>query len=265
MYSSAQLALKYINYWIHASNGKGHGVHSPFVFELITKVFNNRATDPSFKQIEAIRTALLSSGEILQVEDFGAGSATGLRKQRTVQQIAATSLKKPKYARLLYRLVEYFLPATVLELGTSLGTTTLYLAKAQGNRPVITLEGSVAIAEVARRNFDQLGLQNVQLIRGNFDETLVSVIQTQPQLDFVYIDGNHRKEPTLRYFDQLLSVSTTQSVFVFDDIHWSREMEEAWETIKAHPSVTLTIDLFFIGLVFFRPQQLQKEHFVIRF
>ena len=108
MYSSAQLALKYMNYWIHASNGKGHGVHSPFVFELITNVFNNRASEPAFEQIEAIRTALLSSGEILQVEDFGAGSATGLRKQRTVQQIAATSLKKPKYARLLYRLVEYF-------------------------------------------------------------------------------------------------------------------------------------------------------------
>lgn len=265
MYSHAQLAWKYLNYWFTASNGKGHGVHSPFVFELITQVFNNRTGDPAFEQIESIRTALLSSGEVLQVEDFGAGSATGLRKQRTVQQIAATSLKKPKYARLLYRLVEHFRPATVLELGTSLGTTTMYLAKAQEERKVVTMEGSSAIAELAQRNFDQLGLNNVVLIRGNFDETLASVIQAHSQIDFVYIDGNHRKEPTLRYFKQLLELSSEASVFVFDDIHWSPEMEDAWETIKAYPSVTLTIDLFFIGLVFFRPQQLQKEHFVIRF
>ncbi len=266
MYSPFQLAFKYLRYYITASNGKGHGIHSPFVFDLVTKVLNDRENYDDYNEIEAVRKALLSNNTTVEVEDFGAGSAKGLKKTRIIQQIAATSLKKPKYSQLLYRLAKYFQPATVLELGTSLGITTAYLAAAKKDANVITMEGAMAVAAIAEENFKRLHLQNIRLIIGNFDDTLPLLLHEQQLLfDFVFIDGNHRKEPTISYFEQLLQKSSSQTVFVFDDIHWSREMDEAWEVIKKHSSVTLTIDLFFIGLVFLRREQKEKEHFVIRF
>ena len=182
-----------------------------------------------------------------------------------MQQIASVSLKPKKYAQLLYKLVKYVQPKTILELGTSLGLTSAYLASANKEAQLITIEGAPSIAAIAKENLDHLQLQNVHLITGNFDETLETVLAKKSAIDFVFIDGNHRKEPTLRYFEQLLKKSTEQSLFVFDDIHWSRDMNEAWTTIKNHSSVTLTIDLFFIGLVFFRKEQKVKQHFTIRF
>lgn len=265
MYSPFQLGLKYLKYYFTASNGKGHGIHSPFVFDLVVKVLNDQKQYEDYEKIESLRKELLQNSTGLTIEDFGAGSATGLTKQRSIQQIAGSSLKKPKYAKLLYRFVKYFQPLQVLELGTSLGVTTSYLAAANKNAQVLTMEGSTAIASVAERNFKQLHLENIKMVTGNFDHVLKPAISQLPAINFAFIDGNHRKEPTLHYFQQLLEKSTDSTVFVFDDIHWSREMEEAWETIKQHSSVTLTIDLFFIGLVFFRKEQLEREHFVIRF
>ncbi|QNA46012.1 O-methyltransferase [Lacibacter sediminis] len=266
MYTAFQLGLKYLNYYFTAANGKGHGIHSPFVFDLVIKVLNDKMKYAAYKEVELQRSFLLGNETIITVEDFGAGSTKGLTKQRVVQQIAATSLKPKKYAQLLYRLVNYFQPLQILELGTSLGITTAYLAKANPTATVTTMEGSDAVAQIARQQFDELKLKNINIVTGNFDETLQQVIdQTAQPFNFVFIDGNHRKEPTLRYFEQLLAKTDHATVFVFDDIHWSKEMEEAWEMIKQHLSVTLTIDLFFIGLVFLRKEQKEKEHFIIRF
>jgi len=265
MYSSFQLGLKYLNYYFTAANGKGHGIHSPFVFDLVVKVLNDKTDYAAYKEVEQQRSLLLGNETIITVEDFGAGSSKGLTKQRVVQQIAATSLKPKKYAQLLYRLVNYFQPQQILELGTSLGITTAYLAKAKPSATVTTMEGSASVAEIAQQQFDELQLNNINIVTGNFDETLQQVIdQTAQSFNFVFIDGNHRKEPTLRYFNQLLAKTNADTVFVFDDIHWSEEMEEAWREIKQHSSVTLTIDLFFVGLVFLRKEQKEKEHFVIR-
>lgn len=266
MYSAFQLAIKYLHYYITAANGKGHGIHSPFVYDLVIKVLNDKTKYKAYTEIEEHRTVLLKNETILTVEDFGAGSAKGLTKQRAVKQVAATSLKPKKYAQLLYRLVNYFQPMQILELGTSLGITTSYLSTAKPDSVVITMEGSPAIAEVAKQQFEALQLSNIKIITGNFDETLPAVIDKAMQpFNFIFIDGNHRKEPTLRYFEQLIAKADHDTVFVFDDIHWSKEMEEAWEIVKQHPSVTLTVDLFFIGLVFLRKEQKEREHFVIRF
>lgn len=263
MYSPFQLAFKYLRYCITASNGKGHGIHSPFVFNLVTKVLNDKTGYKDYLIIEKERKKLLSNTSVIEVEDFGAGSVKGFTKQRSIDQIASSSLKPKKYAQLLYRLVRYFDSKQVLELGTSLGITTSYLAKANSSAQVTTMEGSNAIAEVANTIFKQLELQNINSITCNFDDTLPLV--SNKNFDFIFIDGNHRKEPMLRYFQQLLQSVQPSTVMVFDDIHWSRDMEEAWEEMKQHPSVTLTVDLFFIGLVFFRKEQKEKEHFVIRF
>jgi predicted O-methyltransferase YrrM len=265
MYSKAQLAARYFSYYLKASNGKGHGMHSPFVYEFIEQVLNDERDFYAYTQIEKLRQQLVKDKRVIEVQDMGAGSASISSAQRRVAAIASSSVKPAKYAQLLFRMVNYYQPKRVLELGTSLGVTTAYLASAGLQNEVITMEGDAAIAALARENFNRLALKNIELVEGNFDHTLSSVIQPHLSFDFIFIDGNHRKEPTLRYFEQLLPVTNNNTIFVFDDIHWSYDMEQAWQLIKKHPAVRCTIDLFFIGIVLLRKEFLEKQHFSIRF
>ena len=264
MYSPFQLAIKYFNYWISASNAKGHGMHSPFVFEFITKILNDKTVYPAYEKVEALRNKLLKDSTVLEVEDFGAGSVIDKKNKRSVSSIAKNAAKPKKFGQLLFRMVKHFQPATILELGTSLGITTSYLSLAKPDRKLITMEGSKAITDVAKQNFKSIEL-NVELIEGNFDHILASVVRGLSSVDFSFIDGNHRQEPTERYFKEILAKTNNDSVLVFDDIHWSREMEAAWETIKNDSAVTCSIDLFFIGIVFFRKEFKEKQHFTVRF
>lgn len=265
MYSSFQLALKYLKYWLTAANGKGHGVHSPFVFEFVENVLNDKREFDCFHYIESLRNDLKNNHSQINVPDFGAGSRMQLNSKRKISAIAKSSLKPKKYSQLIFRIVHYYKPQFILELGTSLGVTTSYLSFANPAANILTMEGAPEIAYVARQNFRELNLSNIKIIEGNFDETLPSAINQLSTVDFAFIDGNHRKEPTLNYFHQLLHKINESAIFIFDDIHWSKEMEAAWSEIQQHPSVTLTIDLFFIGIVFFRPEQKVKQHFAIRF
>ena len=265
MYSKPQLALKFIRYWLTASSGKGHRIHSPFVFDFITHVLNDKRSFYCYETIEILREELRQNDTTLTIEDFGAGSHTKQFNQRSVASVASSALKPKKWSRLLFRMVNHYQPKTILELGTSLGITTSYLASANINATVVTMEGAPAVAAVAKQNFKTIGLQNIQLVTGNFDDALPSVLQQIPFVDFAFTDGNHRKKPTLHYFNQLLLKKHTSSIFVFDDIHWSKDMEDAWREIKLHEAVTLSIDLFFIGIVFFRQENKEKQHFVIRF
>ncbi len=265
MYSSFQLFKKYIHYLFTASNGKGHGIHSPFVFDFIKNVLNDRRHYACYREVETIRDKLLRNQTIIHVEDFGAGSAVNKTNTRAVNRIAASSLKSKKYARLLFRIIQYYRPKTIVELGTSFGVTTAYLASGSADARVYTLEGSSSIAAISRANFEELGLKNIKLTEGNFNSSLPGLLAGLQQIDFAFIDGNHRKVPTLDYFKQLLQYSSKEGMLIFDDIHWSNEMEEAWEEIKGHDGVMLTIDLFFIGLVFINPGLKEKQHFSIQF
>ena len=218
----------------------------------------------AYAAIEARRQALLGSPASISVTDFGAGSHTGAGTRRRVADIARTAAKPPHLAQLLFRLANYFRPATILELGTSLGLTTAYLAAADSHHRVVTFEGCPNVAAVARETFAALQLGNIDVVEGNIDHTLAPALAALPgRVDFAFFDGNHRYEPTLHYFELCLAHRTDDSVFVFDDIHWSVEMERAWEVIKAHPDVTITVDLFYVGLVFFRKGQ-PKQHFWLR-
>jgi predicted O-methyltransferase YrrM len=265
MYSPFQLAIKYLRYLLSASSGKGHGVHSPFVFEFITKVLNGKKDNAFYNSIEGIRRQLLRSDDVLTVEDFGAGSRSIATKQRTIKQVARTSLKPKKYSQLLHRAVRFYKPATIHEIGTSLGITTSYIASGNLAANVITMEGAREIATVAAQNFQSLHLNNIRPVQGNFDQTLASTLANVPSVDFAFIDGNHRYEPTVRYFQQILEKSGNNTIIILDDIYWSREMEQAWKWVKTHPQVRLTIDLFAIGIVVLRPEILHKQHFCIRY
>ena len=255
--------LVFLRYWLSA--GTAHGLHSPFVFDLYTRVIRSSGEFYAFEEIEHLRDALLFSDKKITVTDLGAGSKKTSGTVRHVKEIAETSLATPKTGQLLFRLVNEFQPRTLFELGTSLGITTLYLGKADTRCQLVTFEGCPETMAVAQENIRHARLTNVLPITGNLQETLKHEVEKVAALDFVFFDANHRLEPTLSYFETCLAKAHEHSVFVFDDIYWSVEMQQAWQEIKNHPTVTLTIDLFQVGLVFFRKENFEKQHFKLRF
>lgn len=256
------LLINFIKHKINAKNR--HGVHSPFVYKLIDTVIYDFKNKPAYNSIENLRTKLLADERLITITDLGAGSHVNNKKQKQVKTLAKNALKPKKLAQLLYRLAQEFEPKNIIELGTCLGITTAYFGKAVADANIFTLEGCPQTASAAKDNLAQLKLDNVLVVVGNFDNTLPQVIQNLTGLDFVFVDGNHRKEATLNYFEWCLPKVHEKSVMIFDDIYWSAGMKEAWEEIKKHPKVSVTIDLFWIGLVFFKKGQV-KEDFKIRF
>jgi predicted O-methyltransferase YrrM len=265
MYSRWQLAKKFTAYYTSSLNGRGHGIHSPFLFDFVKNVLNDKRHFYAYGQVEKLRSQLLEDPVVITIKDFGAGSTVSKTNQRSIASIAKHAAKSRKFAQLLFRMANYYQPKTILELGTSLGISTAYMALGNQQASVITAEGSDAIAAKARQNFQQLGLSNIQQVTGNFDDTLPGILQSIPQLDFAFLDGNHRLAPTLQYFDQLFPHLHNDSMVILDDIHWSAEMEQAWTTIQQKPGVQVTVDLFFIGIVLFSDQFKVKQHVAIRF
>ena len=265
MYSRTKLVLKYLRYYFTAANGKGHGIHSPFVFEFITRVLNDTIHYPEYATIESLREDALKNHKEITINDLGAGSGQTKSNTRTISSIARNAAKPKKFGQLLYRMAKFYKPSTIVELGTSLGFTTAYLATGNAAAKVITMEGSENVLAEAQFHFDRLTLENIRTVIGNFDDVLDPTISALTSIDLAFIDGNHRYEPTLRYFNSLLSKTNNESIIILDDIHWSAEMEKAWEHCKDHSSVTLSIDLFFIGILIFRKEIKEQQHFVIRF
>ncbi|MCX2494085.1 class I SAM-dependent methyltransferase [Pedobacter sp. PF22-3] len=241
-----------------------HGTHSPFVYKLADEVIYDLNDKSEYKNIEEQRKKLFNDDSVITVTDLGAGSHLNKNRTKKVSQIAKNALKSPRLAKLIYRLAKSTKAKSAIELGTCLGITTAYLAKTDAQTQVVTIEGCPQTAAVARKNFQDLNLENIELHVGNFDLILPDIIAQQPSLDFVYIDGNHRKDATLNYFKWCLPKVTENSLLIFDDIYWSEGMKEAWAEIKNHPDVTVTIDLFWIGLVYFKKGQ-AKEHFKLKF
>ncbi|WP_317129754.1 O-methyltransferase [Gillisia hiemivivida] len=242
-------------------------MHSPFVYDLLTKCLYVKKDKPAFQKIRAFCNALNQDEQSIKVTDFGAGSRVFNSENRKVGAIAKNAGIPIKRAILLNKLASCFQFETGLELGTSVGISSAAIAI---DNPILltTLEGCPETAKVAQNYFDKFNLKNISLQIGEFDMLLDSILEKENTnkasgFDLVYFDGNHQKSPTLKYFKKLLALAHNNSVFIFDDIHWSAEMEEAWEEIKAHPSVRVTIDSFYWGLVFFRKEQ-EKEHFTIR-
>lgn len=265
LYSLPVIALKYLRYLLQASNGRGYGIHSPFAYAFTRQVLDDRIRPESADAIESLRARLQNDRRVLEVDDLGAGSVSGGGRRRTVADIARRAAKPARYGRLLHRTAAHLGCRSALELGTSLGLTTCYLATVPGMQEVLTLEGSHAVLKVAEENFEGMGLTNIRTLEGDFDQTLAQALSLMPHPDLVFIDGNHRYEPTIRYFEQCLASAGSHTVLVFDDIHWSPGMERAWREISSHPRVRCTIDLFFIGIVLFREAFREPQHFTIRY
>jgi predicted O-methyltransferase YrrM len=260
------MVLQFVSdYLKHRLTSKSrHGTHSPFVYKLVDEVIYDFNVKTDYLEIEEQRKKLLHDDAIITVTDLGAGSHLNKNRTKKVKEIAKNALKSPRLAQLIYRLAKDTAPANLLELGTCLGLTTAYLSKACPEAEIVTIEGCPETAKKAYENFQDLELENIELQVGNFDELLPRVIDEANRLDFVYIDGNHRKDATLNYFNWCLPKVHEDTLLIFDDIYWSKGMKEAWEEIKSYPEVTVTVDLFWIGLVYFKKGQ-AKEHFKIKF
>jgi predicted O-methyltransferase YrrM len=235
-------------------------LHSPFAYDYYMKVLNDKAEYNYYKPAEALRNNMLLSNAEVFIEDFG----TGTDRKEKVSTITKRVAISPKYGRLIARTVQYFAPHNIIELGTHLGLSTCYLGAATANT-LKSIEGSKELHALAKTNIAQSGLNNIELLNGRFEDILPSVLNKLGKAGLIFFDGNHASAPTLQYFNQCLEYVDENTIMIFDDIYWSRDMAQAWQTIKAHPRVTITFDLFRMGLVFFRKEKLAKEDFMLLF
>ncbi|MDX2190302.1 MAG: class I SAM-dependent methyltransferase [Bacteroidota bacterium] len=235
------------------------------MFDFYLKVIKGKSKKSDFIQIENVRNSLLQNNYSINSIDYGAGSRIlNSNKSTSVKQIARSALSTTKYCQLYARIIQYFNCKQILELGTSLGISTLYFANATQNGKVTTLEGNPEIATLANHNFENLGINNINLLIGKFEDQLKNTQILSQTFDFVFIDGHHKHEPTIQYFKELINLVHSKSIIIIDDIHWSSDMEQAWEEIQQIQVVTVTIDLFFCGIIFIDPN-LSKQHFVLKF
>ncbi len=250
----------FYTYWLDAVDA--HSLHSPFLYNFYTNVIQSKEGDLKFNAIEEIRSNLLKDHNPIQVLDLGSGSQILKTSSRSISNIARTSLSPSKYAIIYGRLASYFHCKTIFELGTSFGINTLYLAFSEGSK-VITFEGSSEIASIARQSFSTLNAKNINLIEGNLDHTLLSQVNSVSSIDLAFMDANHRYEPTMRYFNILIQKMNAQSIVIVDDIHYSKEMESAWNELKQHTQVHASADLYRCGILFFDPS-LNNQHVVLQ-
>ncbi len=234
-------------------------IHSPFVFDFMKNVFDTSRRYYAFDHIEYLRENLKRDPRTIEFKDFGAKQKKD--QNRRVRDIANSAVSPKNKCRWLFNTVHHFRPTTVIELGTSLGISSLYLASAESQITVLTHEGDPQSAGIAKENFDRLKMKNIELIIGRFEETFQNTLDRLNQLDLVYLDGNHSYEATLKYFNQCLPKITSKSILIFDDIYWSPGMTQAWNEIKKHPKVRLSLDLYQIAYVFFDPMIKEKQHF----
>lgn len=238
-------------------------VHSPFVFDLLEHAIDDQRTFYDFAALDRLRYLLQRNQQRLLVTDLGAGSKHSKGTDRSIAEIAKAAVSPRWQAECLFRLIDHLQLEYRLEIGTSLGLTTLYQYLPLRQAPLFTLEGCPNITAVAQHYFKTFKTQQLQLLQGDFKDTLPEALAQLGRLDYAFIDGNHRLQPTLDYFEACLAYSHERTVLVIDDIYWSEEMKTAWETIKKHPRVTMTIDLFAMGWVFLRKEQRQQQHFTL--
>lgn len=235
-------------------------LHSPFVFGLAEAMLNDKNHYYAFRPIEKIRNRMLRSNIILQVQDFG----TGNNRREPLKKLVRRAASSPRQGQQLFRLANWANPGTMLELGTSVGLGAMYLLSGAGAARLLSLEGCPETAAVARSNFELMGFKKrAEILVGPFEKTLQTALEKLQTLDFVYLDGNHQQAPTMEYFEKCLLFSNEKTMFVFDDAHWSMEMEAAWVQIQQHPRVTLTLDFFDLSLAFINPDFKQKQHLKI--
>lgn len=250
----------YLAYLRNAKYKNGFSVHSPFAYQLITEVFEEKTPYYIYKVLEKRRHTLENDNTTIYVTDFG----TRPSGNRKVSDIARRSVKAKRYGQLIFRIVNHFQPITAVELGTSLGITTAYIAKAMPDGTLHTFEGCDNLIKIANETAQLAQLKNIHFHQGDIDKTLEKTLKSLNRIDFAFLDANHTKEATIRYFELLAEKTTANSVFILDDIHLTKDMEEAWKQILNDRRVTVSFDFFTLGVIFFN-DELQKQNYIYNF
>ncbi len=256
--------FEYLKYILFSRHRKGHGIHSPFVFDLVTRVFRNKTDFGIVKNIEDVRKRMNSDHRIIHVTDLGSGSRKLKTNTRRVSDITRYATVPKKYGLLLSNLAAEFGKPAIVEFGTSLGMSTLYMAAGSPESVVFTMEGCPLTSEIAKKNFRDAGIPNIKMFTGPFEDIMPEIIERGIKPGMVFIDGNHRKEPVIDYFKKMASVSDSKTVIIIDDIYSSTGMKEAWNEIKKFEMVTATIDINRMGIVFFR-EGINRNDYIIRY
>ena len=222
--------------------------HSPFVFEIYTGLIQFLAKNKNKNSaIETFRYGLLKNKSTITVEDLGAGSKKVPNAIRKVSAITRYSTSGVKFCQVYQYLCGLTRGENVIELGTCVGISTRYLSLAVKGK-LYSFEGSSAIHHIASQKPipDQ-----TEFILGNIDQTLPTLLQKIPSVDFAFIDANHTYEGTISSFNRLLEKVHLKSILVVGDIHWTAGMEKAWIEIKSNQKVKLTLDFYECGVIFF--------------
>jgi predicted O-methyltransferase YrrM len=242
----------YIRFYWKASTR--YNVQSSFLHDFVEHILDSDRVHYPYPTLEEARLQLIQDDRMIQVVDYGAGSLVDRSHQRSISSIAQAALSSPSQSKVLFCLMDHYRCQSALELGTCLGLSSAYLSWASLDARVVTIEGDPQIADAARALHHRLGLKNVEVITGTFQQVLPDLLRTQPHWDLVYIDGHHIEEATISYFEQILPHCHDKTIFIFDDIYWSSGMERAWQRLIAHGRTTLCIDLYDMGIVFINPQ-----------
>ena len=238
-----------------------HGIHSPFVYDLVTKCFYDSKKQGAYKTLRAYRNKTIQHKKIIPITDFGSNYRVFKSKERKVSTITKNAKITLKKQKLLYRVISYFKPDTILELGTSIGLGTIAMSIANPSSKLITMEECPNTSKLAQHYFNEFGLKNIYLKNSTFEDFFK--IKSSIKYDIVFINENHNKEDIINYFNILSNKINNDSILIFDGIYWNIKMTEAWNQIKGNSKVTLSIDTYYWGFIFFRIEQ-EKQHFTIR-
>ncbi len=252
---------RWLSYYFRA--GTWHDVHSPMVSRLMEEVVENRRHYYTFFIVEQLREKLLNNSSKITITDYGAGSQITDASQRTISDLAKNSAIASQQGKQLFNLVRMIKPKTMLEFGTSLGISALYQSGAAPLARFVTMEGCPNTASVATNNLRNLGMKKIEVLQGPFNESLPKALNSLQKVDFVFLDGDHKEGATLSYFEQCLPFLHNDSVFVIADIYWSASMSKVWQTLKSYPEVTLSVDLFHFGILFFRSESRVRQDFTL--
>lgn len=256
-------SFDFASYILGTNHYHGHGIHSPFLFRMAEEVFTDFPDRKEFEPVEIVRKKLLKDTSPIPGPDPGAGSRRKL-KERTLGAFVRTASISPRYGRMLTRLVRFARPERIIEWGTGTGISTLYLATAVPSIPIFTVEGNTWLARRAQTIFEKTGHANIHPVAGLFEETFHLVFPDKPIPCAYFIDGNHSAKGTMHIMEKIMNQIHPESVIILDDIRWSEEMYTTWKNLISLQEVRISIDLFSMGIMLFRPG-LWKQHFRIRF
>jgi len=243
------MGISYFVFLVRSKSKKGYGIHSPFVYELLMNLKDKKKNIESLNELFILRKQLMMDKRIINPSQLGANP---INKCTSLKKLIKKSTSNSKKCITLFLLSKYIKPNTILELGTSIGIATIALALGNKKSIIYTIEGNKELADIAEENFKKIGLENINLIKGKFDDYLSFAKEIVQNPMLIFIDGNHNYVSSTKYFNEFIECINENSCIIIDDIHWSDEMEKAWNYIINHPKSTICIDAFYYGLVFYK-------------